>query len=130
MIRSLGEMIGGSIAFWLVISYPAFRWGGESALVFSAVALVLCLVPTAATLWWAASSFQGPPEPQLVAVMGGMGVRVLVVLGGGMALYFLEPYFHQAGFWIWVVVAYLFTLTLEIVILLGRHQVAARLPNR
>ena len=122
-------MIGGSAAFWLVISYPAFRWGGVPALVFSAAALALCLLPTAATLLWARSALEGPPEQQLLAVMGGMGVRVVVVLGGGSALYFLEPYFHQASFWIWVVVCYLVTLTLEMVILLGRHADSRRMPN-
>jgi hypothetical protein len=128
-MKSLGLLTMGSAAIWLIVAYPALRWWGEVALVYSAVAAILCWVPTAATLIWSQASFRAAPEQQLLAVMGGTGVRLGVVLGGGMALFYLEPYFKQMSFWIWVVVFYLITLTLEMVILLGRHSATPRSPN-
>jgi hypothetical protein len=39
---------------------------------------------------------------------------MVFVLGGGLLLYSLVPYFQQTGFWIWLLVFYLFTLTVEV----------------
>jgi len=118
--RSLGLLVGGSLTFWLVVAYPAWLLGGEAAVVFSAVAGLLCLVPTAATLLWCLWASREAPEQRLLAVMGGTGVRLVVVLGAGMALFHALPYFHYPTFWIWVIVFYLFTLTLEVGLILTR----------
>jgi hypothetical protein len=128
LLRSLGLLIAGSFTVWLLVAYPAFRWWGEWAVVYSAVAAALCLVPTAATLVWSRQAFQGAPEQQLLAVMGGTGVRLVVVIGGGIALYYLDPYFGHPAFWIWIIVFYLVTLTLEVGLILS-HQAAPRSPS-
>lgn len=129
MKRSLGFLVGGSLAFWLVVAYPAWLLGGDAAVVFSAVAGLLCLVPTAVTLLWCLRSSAGAPEQQLLAAMGGMGVRLVVVLGVGMALFHALPYFHYRSFWIWIIVFYLFTLTLEMGLILTRHSTTDRSQN-
>ena len=118
MIRSLGLLVGGSLAFWLLIAYPAWLLGREQAVVFSAVAGFLCLIPTVATLLWCLWTERATPEQRLLATLGGTGVRLVVVLGAGMALFHALPYFHYRTFWIWVIVFYLFTLTLEVCLLL------------
>jgi hypothetical protein len=65
----------------------------------------------------------------MVAVMGGTAVRMVAVFGGGLILYYLDRYFSHASFWICVVVFYLFTLTLEMVILVGRHASPRQMPK-
>lgn len=87
-------------------------------MLFSATAGLLCLAPAVATLLWSLRAFHGLPEQQLLAVMGGMGARVVVVVGAGMVLYFGVPEFHYLRFWLWVVAFYLVTLSLEMAALL------------
>src|SRR5438128_2295316 len=87
--------------------------GGEVGLLHSAVAALLCVVPTAVTQVWAERSLGKPAEHQLAAVLGGTGIRMVFVVGIGMALFFSVPAFAAAGFWLWTVVFYLATLGLE-----------------
>jgi hypothetical protein len=122
-------LAAGVAAFWLAVFYPARLLWGDSAILFSAVAGLLCLVPAAISLVWAHQARKGKPMQQLASVMGGMGLRMAVVLGGGMALYFLADGFHHAAFWAWVVVFYLVTLALEVGLVVARHSQAERTPN-
>ena len=130
MTRSLGLLLAGSLAFWLVLAYPARLLWGDPAVVFSACAGLLCLVPTAATLLWCHWALQGAAEQQVLAVVGGMGLRLVFVLGAGMALFHSLPYFHYRSFWIWVIVFYVFTLTLEMSLILARPSATDRSQNR
>ena len=123
MKKSLSLLVGGSVIFWLITFYPALLLGGEYEVVFEAVAGVLCLFPTAATLIWCHKALKGAAQQQLLAVLGGTAVRMVFVIGAGMVLYHLFPYFHHEGFWIAVIIFYLFTLTLEMkLILAGRAR--------
>jgi hypothetical protein len=124
--KSLALLVAGTTGFWLLLAYPAHLLGGESALLFSAVAGLLCLVPAAATLAWCHRAFQGAPEQQLLAVMGGTGVRLVFAIGVAMTLYLSLAEFHHAAFWLWVVVFYLFTLALEIALVAARNSAAGR----
>ncbi len=119
MKRRLGILVGASLLLWGLVTYPSRILWGDSAVVFSAVALALCLVPAAGTLLLGRLAFGQSPEDQLLAVMAGTVVRMVVVLGLGLVLFSSLPYFHRAGFWFWVLSFYLFTLTLEIALLLG-----------
>lgn len=125
----MGLLTAGAVAFWLLIVYPARLLWGESAVLFSAVAGLLCLVPAAASLAWSHRGLKGKPTRQLAAVMGGMGLRMVVVLGGGVALYFLATDFHHAAFWAWVVVFYLVTLALEVCLIVAHHSATGRSQN-
>jgi hypothetical protein len=119
-------LFAGTLACWLVTVFPA-RWlGDDSAVLFSATAALLCFVPAAATLAWGEWALKGQPEQQLLAVLGGTGVRMAVVLAAGLALYFLHPEFHYLRFWIWVIVFYLVTLGLEVGILVSRSPAPDR----
>ncbi len=129
MTRSLGLLMIGTLGLWLVLALilwlalPSPDWlqWGESTVLFSGTAGLLCLVPTALTLVWTRFSFHGQPEQQLLAVLGGTGVRMAFVIGMGMVFYHLVPRYQHQQFWIWVIVFYLYTLALE-VILLTRHM--------
>src|SRR5262245_31272510 len=124
-MRRLGMLAGGSLVFWFLLAVPARYWLGDSAAVFLGVGLLLCLVPTAATLLWAGWSLKQSPEQQLLMVLGGTGVRMFFVLAAGLLLYSQVPYFQEQSFWIWVLVAYLCTLALEVALVLSRRSNAS-----
>jgi len=113
----LSLLVAGSLAFWAVLALPA-RLLDETAFVFSGVACLLCLVPTAVTFVWCRWSQQATSEQRLLAGLGGSVVRMVFVLGAGLAIFHLAPAFHYQRFWLWVIVFYLFTLTLEMALLL------------
>jgi len=119
--RRLLVLIAASCAFWLLVALPArVLGGGDRAVAHSGTALLLCLVPTAATLAWAGWALEQGPEQQVIMVLGGSGLRLFGVLAAGGALYFGVPYYRgPGGFPIWLVVCYLFTLALEMVLLLA-----------
>jgi len=114
-------LFGASLAFWLLAGLPArLLGGGDAALVHSGTALLLCLVPMALTLVWGGWALSRGPEEQLVLVLGGTGLRMFLVLAAGWALYTWAPYYRdQVAFLIWLLVCYLFTLALDLALLLG-----------
>lgn len=129
MIRTLSLLMIGTMSLWLLLAWPTYYFlGGSVAMALSGAAAVLCLVPTTLTLAWALWAFRAQPEQQFLAVMGGTGVRLGFVIATGLALYFLVPVFQNQGFWLWVVVFYLFTLALEMV-LLTRHTANQQPPK-
>ena len=126
LLRSLGVLIGGALAAWLLAAVPA-RWlGGDEALLHSGVAFLLCLVPTALTLAWCHLALARSPEQQLLAVLGGSGVRMVLVIAAALVLFHATEAFHHRKFLLWVIAAYLVTLTLEVVLVTRRQ---ARLEN-
>jgi len=120
VIRRLLFLVGGCVAFWLLLGLPARRLGGgDSALVFIGTALLLCLVPGITTLLWGATALRQTPDKQLILILGGTGLRMAFVLLAGWALYEWVPYYErQSSFLIWLVVCYLFTLALDMTLLL------------
>jgi hypothetical protein len=118
----LATLIIPPLVLWAVSAYPAFEWWGGSALVYSAVALLLCLAPAAGTLLWSDLMSGRSPEQRLLSVLGGSGVRMTVVLGAGLALHVFVPFFERTSFWVWVLVYYLLTLALEILLLAQSRQ--------
>lgn len=131
MKRSLVVLSVGTLALWLAVAWPARLVWGDAAVLFTAVAAVVCLVPALATLAWGLSSIQGSPQQRLAAVLGGTGLRMMVVLGLAVALFLSVPELGQPAFLVWVIVFYLATLALE-VLLLVRHLAAipsARAPG-
>jgi hypothetical protein len=126
VIRTVALLVGGTAGLWLIAAYPAYRLGGEEALVYSGVAAGLCLLPMAGTLVWTGRALRGRPEQALLAVMGGTGLRLVLVIGVALALHLAAPYFHGRSFLVWVVVFYLVTLALEMGLLLARHGETGR----
>ena len=128
MIRRLLLLIGGALAFWLLAGLPAHAFGGgDRALVFSGVAVLLCLPPMIASLVWAEVALKRDPQQQLLLVLGGTGLRIAFVMAGGLVLFFCVPYFQgQIAFWLWVMAAYPVTLALDVGLMLaGRPAIKA-----
>jgi hypothetical protein len=119
VIKRVALLLAGSLLFWGLAAYPAYLLGGDTGLLFSAVAAGLCLVPGLVTLVWAEWTYRRSPDQHLLMVLGGTGVRLFVVLGGALAIQSGLPRFRQTGFLLWVGVFYLFTLILEVVLMLA-----------
>jgi hypothetical protein len=123
MTKGLLGLVGGTLLFCGLTTYPVRLLGDQQGwerpdltYLWGVTAAALCLVPTALTLLWTQWAYKGRPEQQLLAVMGGTGVRLFLVLGGAMVLFLSVAEFAYQRFWIFVVVYYLFTLALEMVL--------------
>jgi hypothetical protein len=111
--KALGTLIGGTIAVWAVAYLPARLLGGERAVVYSLVALLICLIPSAFTLVWACRTIKYRPSQAFVVIASGTGVRVTFVLGAGLILNQAVAYFEQTSFWVWILGFYMLTLGME-----------------
>lgn len=125
MKKRLSLFLVVSLFVWVVVVYPAHLLGGGLAVAYSAVALALCLIPTAGTLAWSLWSTNATPEQQLLLVLGGTGMRMGFVLGGGLLLNQLVPYFQQESFWLWLLGFFLFTLALETILIVSGPSAAS-----
>lgn len=128
-MRQLVYLLTGSLGLWLLLGLPAWLLSGDTALLDSAVACGLCLVPMTATMLWCNWAFAGKPEDQVLAALGGTSVRLVIVALGGILLFKAVEALHRPAFLIWVVVFYLATLTLEIALVVRRQAVLAPAPN-
>jgi hypothetical protein len=122
--RRVLTLIGAVAAFWLLVALPARHFGGgDDAVVQSALAALLCLVPATAVIIWADWAFRKGAEQQMYAVLGGGGVRLFFVLGAGFLLSEVAGWYRgQMGFWVWLGVFYFFTLALEVGLMLAARQ--------
>jgi len=121
--RQLGLFLAGALGIWVVLFALAWLlWPDhrETSLAASLTALTLCLVPTVVTFLWSAWVVKGDPNQQLVAVLGGTGIRMFFVLGVGFLLGSTVPALEEKPipFWLWVLVFYLLTLALEMTLIL------------
>jgi hypothetical protein len=115
--RQVVQLIIATVVAWVVLVIPSRLALGEPAVPQSGVAALICLVPTTLTLIWSNWALGRSPEHQLAAVMGGTGIRMLVVLILGLTVYLLAPLFRDIAFWTWLLAFYLFTLTAEMILL-------------
>jgi hypothetical protein len=123
--KRLGLLLGGTALFWLVVALAASQLWGTRMVAISAAAAGLCLLPTVATLLWGVWAQEQAPAQQLLMIMGGTGVRMFVVLGVGLLLSTLVPYFKEENlypFWGCILVFYMFTLGLEVTLLIVGRQ--------
>jgi hypothetical protein len=118
-VTRVGLFLAGSLLLWAVLAYPAYLLGGEQALVFSATALGLCLVPALVTMFGVERAFRKAPEQYLILVLGSTGLRMFVVLGAALVVNNLVEYFQKRSFFLWVLALYLLLLALETVLLLA-----------
>jgi len=123
----VGIFVAGSLIFGFVtLAVACLIWPNlqTAILVCGAIALFLCVFPAVATLVWSSWGLTRTAEQQMTAILGGTGLRMFIVLGGGLALTLAHPFLkHNAlVFWICVLLFYLITLALEMIVLLwGRN---------
>src|SRR5437868_5807907 len=111
----LMTLVSACSVFWALTALPVRYWtGGDLVLVYSGTAMLLCLVPGALTLVWAAFASRLHHDQLLVMVLGATGVRMFGVLLIALLLYLYVPLYRtEGGFLVWLMVFYLFTLALE-----------------
>lgn len=129
-MRQVAVLVGATALFWAVLALPARAWWGDAVLVPSLTALALCLVPAVATLAWALQAGKKDPAQQPLVALAGTGVRLFGVAGGGVLLQALFPAEFTFAFWVWALLFYLFTLALEVALLVGKQPAAARPPEK
>jgi hypothetical protein len=122
MIRSLGLLWAGTIMLWLLAAFPAWLISPETGLLDITVACGVCLVPMTATLLWCHYAFHGRADQQLLAVLGGTGVRLLIVVAASIGLFLAVEVLGRPAFLVWVVVFYLLTLTMEVVVVVRQQN--------
>jgi hypothetical protein len=119
-VRRVLILVGGSLTFWVLTAIPVKHLGGgDLALLHSATAMLLCLAPGVLTMLWLNWSSNKDPQQLVLAALGSTGVRLFGVALAGLLLVQTVPiYRDQEGFLIWLLVSYLFTLALEMVLIL------------
>jgi hypothetical protein len=129
MRAQLLQFVFGSVVLWVVAAAVAYPLAGMTALLDTALACALCLLPLVGTMLWCGWALAGAPEQQLLAILGGTGVRLLVVIAGGIGLFQTIEGLHRPAFLLWLVVFYLATLTLEVVVVVRRQNALAGSPR-
>jgi hypothetical protein len=129
-MRQLVLLTLGTGLFWLLVGVPARHLGGgDQALLDCGVALLLCLVPGGLTLVAVEWIGGNDPPTRVLMVLAGSFFRLVVILLSGWLLTVLVPELRHTGFWVWLLVGYLFCLTLETALLLSARERAGD-PSR
>jgi hypothetical protein len=118
--KKILNLVVGTLAFGAIVAFISrLLWPELPVPLFCMVASGLCLIPAVVTLIWANRPSERLPENQLLIVVGGTAVRMMLVLGVGLILYYRIPVFERMSFWITILIFYLFTLAFEMVLLLS-----------
>lgn len=121
MSRDLVFTMPGTLLLGILLGLIGRRvplLGGEHALAFALSATLLCLLPNLITVRLNREIQSGPMNRQTLFLLAGTGVRMAAALFGGLVLAFIWPAFQEAGFWINLLLLYLFSLAVEIRLLL------------
>jgi hypothetical protein len=117
-IRQCGLLLLVSVAAIAVLSLPAVLLAGWSGLLGLVVSAVVCLVPGLVTVWLVSSVTV--PSIRLWLVLGGMLVRMFVVLMAALIVHQIQPRMGLLEFYIWLVVFYNILLLTETWLLLPK----------
>jgi hypothetical protein len=101
----------------------------EQAILQGYVAFGLSFVPALATLAFVLFSYRASPDLQLLASLGGSGLRMLIALGGGFFLTQTRPQTFAEPLWYWLVLFYLTLLAFEIGLIVRQQPKPTELPK-
>jgi len=116
VIRQAMTLIGVPVVIVALVAFPVGLWKGEYQWLCAAVATALVVPPGLVTLLLADRLSRGSMFGPFLAVALGTAVRVVVGLGGAVAVFFASrPTFSSDPFsyLAWVLGAYLTTLLVE-----------------
>lgn len=117
-IRQCVWLIAVSLAALIVLAVPATLVAGWPGLQGLGLSAVLCLIPGLLTVGLA-SSVKDPAIRMWIAV-GGMVVRMFVVLTAALIVHQLQPRLGLLEFYIWLIVFYNVLLLVETWLLLPK----------
>ena len=112
-------LIGVTFSCWLMVACGAWLMVRPWVVLGSGVAALLCLLPGVLVLFVAHQLAIDEAHKTLMLTVGGSFLRLVFVLGGGLALY---NSFSELTIWslvIWIVLFYLVTLIVETWLLLA-----------
>ena len=127
-MKSIAVLVAIPTLLWLALLGPALILWGESALVQSAVALCLCLVPAVATLV-VVQRIGSTSENRMLAGLGSSGIRMALVLGIGFLLFRTAPETFPVTFLYWLTLFYLVALAIEVSLLVRPTSTQAKNPE-
>lgn len=84
-------------------------------------AFALTFLPAAATLAWVTLSYRSSPDLQLLASLGGNGVRMVVAAGGGFVFTRSQPQTDSTPFWVWLLAFYFVFLAAEVTLVVRQQ---------
>jgi hypothetical protein len=129
--RPFGWLAASTVAVLGITAGPVVLGAGAAGLRVSLIAAAVCLAPSAATLALALSSTQRGATWQLAAILGGMVLRMLTVLGVALALVLWVGAVaeYRALFLILLVIYYLANMGTEAFVLVqSRREQAPQKP--
>lgn len=122
MTRRQAVVLAGPAVVVAVVGGIAGLVAGPAHWLAAAVAIGLCVVPAFGTLWLTTFLTARSPFGGLIGMTVGVFARMLVAVGGGMAVFFGTGAFDDAklGYWLWILSTYLVTLVAETALIAGR----------
>ncbi len=122
-LQQCGRLLAIALAALLVLSPLAMLVAGQEGLQGLAVSAGLCILPGLLTVWLASSVKD--PVAKVWLTVGGMLVRMCVVLIAALAFYKVRPDWGLPEFYIWLIVFYNVLLFAETWLLLPRGDKVA-----
>ena len=103
-------LLWSGVLLWVVLSGPAYWWGGRDGFLGLSLSAVLCILPGVVVLWLADRFFG--EQTRVWAILAGSGLRLVVVVPGILvAVRWAGWGFRTIG--VWAVIFYLFALAVE-----------------
>jgi hypothetical protein len=132
--RTLGYFLAGSLVGLAVLGGCYYLRDGVYGLMCVAVAGTICIIPTLLSLALTIWSKGRDGSEQLMAVAGGMFIRMGLVIAVSLPVFLTNPYFHEGAehasttkrelvYWSAILICYLGTLAWETV-LAARYSAA------
>ena len=117
MRKQILQFVAGAVGIGAAGLVAAVGLGGAELAVPVLAAFGLTAVPALATMLWAGVTFRSAPDMLLLAGLGGSAVRMVVALGGGLALAAADRQTFGPAFLLTLATFYLLVLALEITLL-------------
>lgn len=118
-MRRLAILLAAPLALLVLVAVPLRQLAeDENAWAHGGVALALCLVPAVATFVVAEWFMRHDRQQAITVLLGANGARMFAVLVAAVLLMTNAPLFARGRFLVWLVAFYIFTLTLEMTLLL------------
>jgi hypothetical protein len=119
--KAMVSFFGGALAGWLLLAVLVYALWGREGLFCLTVGGAICIVPAGLSLFWSLHAAGRSSSEQILAVMGGMFLRMLFVLAVGIAVFLVQPWFQEVKerayvYWGSLLLFYLMSLALETII--------------
>ena len=108
----LAQFVGAVVVLWALLAGPAYFLAQRDGLEGLTYAAILCLTPGLVVMA-VASRVRDTSQQAMVAILGGMLLRLVFVLVGVMVIQSSRPYLKLREFIIWLLVFYMATMAIE-----------------